>query len=149
MTTNEYDIFGLPVRPPLDASPEGKLHSGDEIHFLKSTSAWGQVWGRGDSIVLTAEMIGQTIDTRGHSWLDQIDDEDARIGLGDFPEDLDRWTPGTADEAMAFEAARREAHSLPIAADRAAALAALAKKFPAGVGSTSQELGRYYGGSGR
>lgn len=145
--TIQLDAFGLPIRPPLDVTPKGRLHSGDVIHFLKSSSAWGHVHGRGDSIELTAELIGQTVDAKGHSWLDQIDDEDARIGRGEWPEDQERWTPGSTEEAMAYESQRREAHAQPNSADRAAALAALAKRFPNRGGPTSVETANYYGGS--
>lgn len=145
MSTDEY---GLPKAQPQEVSPGGNVRAGDRIHFLKSTVAWGDVHGRGDSIELSAELIAATIDAKGCSWLDSVDDEESRIGRGPFPESLDRWLPGSGEQAMAYEAAKREAHALPVAADRARAMAELNRRFP-GVGSTSREAAQYYGGAGR
>lgn len=143
----EYDEFGMPLPKPLDASPGGKVHAGDVVHFTRAALAWGVAFQRGDTITLTAQQIAETIDARGRSWLDQVGTEDSRIALGPWPQDQPTWLPGSNEEATAYEDARREAHALPVAADRAAALAELAKRFPRRGGPTSTVLAHFDGGS--
>lgn len=96
-----------------------KAGPGDLLHVLVSgTTAFGWVWSRGDSILLNPEQVELTRDRDGRSWLDDLS-EDAQIrrwgrprfGIGPWPAELHRWTPGSPEAEVAREDARRLAWS--------------------------------------
>lgn len=123
----------LPVRP------------GDSIHALRTGVTFGTSGGflsashvsrRGETYVITENIISASKDAGGNSWLRHLVSEEAqlaawqevRFGLGPAPVDL---VPehGTSEWRMAREEARQAAWREPDHERRAAALAAVNAKF--------------------
>lgn len=129
MTETKLDGWGLPIPEPLETTPDGKLRAGDQIHFLRAASAWGQVYPRGATVTLSAEMIAATVDRTGRSWLDQVDDDDPRIARGPWPEGEPPWTYGSSEWQMARERASRAAWAHPDPATRAQAFAEIEQLY--------------------
>jgi len=96
---------------PVVTTPLGKLTEGDQIHFKTSTTAWGYVRGRGETLTLTAEQIENSVDQLGRSWLDSVDDPEARIDRGPWPDGEPRWSYGDPMWEEQRESARRVAWS--------------------------------------
>jgi len=116
------------------ATPLGTFREGDEIHFRTPVSAWGYVHARGESVVLTADMIAQSINRLGESWLDRADGPDARIGRGPWPTDehgepLPTWEYGSAEWELARQRASAEAWTEPNYTTRRAKLDAVERRF--------------------
>lgn len=89
-----------PARPDLIEKWEGKT-----IHARRAVSLFGHVLARGDWLTITREMVEGSVDRKGHSVLDGLEDSDA-IGLGQYlPEGEEIWE---SDDDPRKEMLRRE-----------------------------------------
>lgn len=111
-------------------TPRGLLKVGDTIHVrMAGLTAFGNVWCRGQTIVLDDGMISSSIDRNGDSWLDEIDTEGARIGRGPWPAGTPTWEYGDPSWEEAREVARQAAWAEANPVARAEALVALQQTF--------------------
>jgi hypothetical protein len=119
---------------------------GDEFYFLRSgTTMFGQVWKRGDSLVITEDHIRESVNRRGESFLTTFTDAEAQrakwgqeiVRPGPAPEGFRVWTPGTPEEDMARDEARKRAWSLD-EPERTDALRQMTQLY--GTRTTSQTL---------
>lgn len=134
------------------AQPGEWMYSVDEggVKVMRSSSIFGSPsvnLFRGDEIEIDQAMLDADLDRHGRpGWSGLLHDEDAqlqkwgavRLRAGRAPRDLESWTHGSALWAEAREHARQEAHQLPTAEQRAAALLELHRRFgPPPVTSTT------------
>lgn len=113
----------------ITTTPEGKLHEGDAIHFLRAVTGWGDIRQRGYERRLSAADIAATINREGASWLDEIDTDGARIGRGSWPAGEPTWTYGSPDWQEQREAARKRAWAVMDPDERAAARKAVELEY--------------------
>lgn len=110
-------------------TPLGKLKAGDYVSFTDAAMTWGEVWPRGASVQLTPDLIRRTVGTDGRSWLDDVDDDGARIQRGRWPSGAASWRYGDPEWQEAREAARRRAWAILDPAERAAAREAVEREY--------------------
>lgn len=132
---------------PVDTAPIKLPTPGETVHCLVSgtTIATGGHYGgavlqRGQNLTITQAMLEASRDRHGrysgpalaYDELTQYERYgDVLFRPGPAPLDLESWKYGDADWAAAREQARAEAHALPTADARAAALRAVIERFGA------------------
>ncbi|PSL39636.1 hypothetical protein CLV49_3280 [Labedella gwakjiensis] len=112
--------------------------AGEEFHVLRSgTVLFGAVWKRGDTVVLTAEHIQESINRHGESFLTTFHDAEAQrskwgheiVRPGPAPEGFRVWTEGSPEEDLARDAARKAAWALDDLEERTQALRDLNRTY--------------------
>ena len=102
---------------------------GTLVHVLRPVALGGELRSRGTVLTVTDALTAQTTDRFGASTLARLID-DGVLGVGEWPERLNRWqTPGDPEWSREFLAARDAARANLFPEDRAAAETALLKKF--------------------
>lgn len=132
---------------------------GQHVHFLRTLmlatstlpTAVSEIFSRGDSLLVTQEVIEAGTDRVGNCWLSLVDDEQGQFekwgeqtfGLGLFPVDAERWEDAKDPRYFsAWQDSRRRLRGLPEGPERRAAEVAHARRFPVAP-DNSQELARY------
>jgi hypothetical protein len=114
-------------------------------------TAVSEIFSRGDSLLVTSEVVEAGTDRVGNCWLSLVDDVESQIlkwgepyfARGLFPADVDTWEDARDPRYRdAYMASRRRLRGLPEGAERRAAEVAHARRFPTPPDS-SQELARY------
>lgn len=138
MTSNPHTIPGSSFHW-LRAGVIYKTRKAEPGHLDFSSTS--EISTRGQVVTITAALL------EACPWLDLLGDEQAqlakwgeiRIAPGDWPTDLDPWTPGTREEGEAYDRERREAWGRPVGPERDSALVALRERWGNGL-STSRTL---------
>lgn len=122
-------------------TPKGVATVGDTVHVVVSGfTAFGNVWRRGQEIVLDESHIAGSLNRNGESWLDrELANPDGRVQLGCWPGGP-TWMPGTVEHDLARDTARAAAWAEPNPEVRVVALRSLDEQFGR-PGATSRTIG--------